>query len=756
MKRNGFMRTIAIGLAVAIMLSGCTGKDNVSGQMTTENISPTESTEFHFLEEKQASWKDNTLDDMRAVFNLPVKRTQAEGEKAGAGRTGHMVCEGGCVLFKNHLMGYGKDWSGVNGITPEGKGFSCRIEAEEDSTENMVDGMGPVSGKDGYAAFRQLYDEEGGCYFYELDKSFQKTSSVLVNLGMDREISEIMGDAKGNFHITYSASNGKNKYLILSSEGEVVFMTEAKGVLSLRAFGEGRVAVCDVERKSDGPGEKIKRFYEADLDSRELRELVFSQKAADKNGTEGMGLYATPVSDNKVLWCTLIGLYSYDTRDGEVRLLYQWSNHGMLPIAFDCVTTTSDRFVEVLYRDAEGQKYLFLKPTGEREPMSSIIFAVSPDHENRFLSAAAYFNGQYPTYNVTIQTDWDETSLLTQLGTGNGPVIVDTALTGFEDLINLWQPLDGFMEQSGLMQKLLPETMNFGKIGDVTYGIVRDFRIETLVVSNDGPTDWNYKEFLDVAEKFRAAPITHWYGDGIADRRQKYFDLLKNGIGDNYYFDVNTGEMIFGTKEFDRVLRLSERAKKCPPAENGEAIRDGEALCEIVDVYGIQDVISLRKRLEANGERVIGYPTADGARNLLIAGEPIAIRSTATEEEKQIAYTFLKYVLSRESYEAISNGYIPVRMDALEDKFDQYENTLSTLAEGGGAAKYGMPELDREKDLSFLSDLIDNGTVKKSFPKSLQKVFDEELEDYLAGRIDGKALGNHLSSRVWLYLEESR
>ncbi len=65
-----------------------------------------------------------------------------------------------------------------------------------------------------------------------------------------------------------------------------------------------------------------------------------------------------------------------------------------------------------------------------------------------------------------------------------------------------------------------------------------------------------------------------------------------------------------------------------------------------------------------------------------------------------------------------------------------------------------MPMLEWDKDVPFLEGLIENGVVKKSFPTGLQKVFDEELGDYLTGRIDGKALDNHLKSRVWLYLEE--
>ncbi len=160
--------------------------------------------------------------------------------------------------------------------------------------------------------------------------------------------------------------------------------------------------------------------------------------------------------------------------------------------------------------------------------------------------------------------------------------------------------------------------------------------------------------------------------------------------------------------------------------------------------------------MEARGEVAIGYPTKDGARNLLVAGAPIAIRSTATDEEKKIAYTFLMQVLSRDAYTAMSGGDFPVRKDALEDKFENYKVTVSQLKTGGVGPGLDLPELDEEKDKVFLDELIKHGTVQKSFPVGLQKVFDEEFGDYLAGRIDGQALDNHLKNRVWLYLEESK
>ncbi len=101
-------------------------------------------------------------------------------------------------------------------------------------------------------------------------------------------------------------------------------------------------------------------------------------------------------------------------------------------------------------------------------------------------------------------------------------------------------------------------------------------------------------------------------------------------------------------------------------------------------------------------------------------------------------------------------SFLPVRKDVLTDMFARYQATAEQDAEFGIYNPEVMPELDWDKDVKFLNNLIDKGVVKKTFPAGLQKVFDEELGDYLNGRIDEKALTNHLKSRVWLYLEEMK
>ena len=741
-------------LVISLLLCACNGK-SVSGdnQGQTKSEDTKESQEIHFLEEVDIIREDNTLDEMYAVLNLPLKSMQIpEGANWAYGK--NYVCETGCVRVRKYRMDSG-NWSEVSIVTPEGEEKVWKSNADINSS-NKQDYLriGTISGKNGYVAL-EAYEQNGIRCNYQiciLDENFRKTNYVSAELSNVTKSSpadiEIMGDVNGCIHLIYYGSDSLRKYAVISQDGKVILEGAGEKELSLCSYAKGEVALREAKALKTG---WECWFFKADIETGTLKELAVSKDEGVRNKMAGFVLYASLVSEYRMALCKSDGLYLCDSREGKSKLIYKWSNHGMMIPTIKGMMAMSDGRIGILYEDANGLNYLVLQTTSEKKEITSITFAVSSDKKESYLLAAAYFNKRYPAYNVNVTDEWDEISLLTKLGAGDGPVLIDTALTGFEDLEKLWQPLDGFLEQTGLTEQLLPEALNFGKIGNAQYGIVRSFYIRTLVVSGQGPDYWDYESFLKALEETQgAAPFSYWYFDRTGDRREAFFDILSNGINDSYLLNLEEGSTIFGTTAFDRVVKLSENAKKCQPAENGKALRNGKALCEVVDLRGIQNVVELRMRMEANGERAIGYPTKEGAKHFLVADHPITMRVTATDEEKEIAYTFLKLLLSKDGLTSTYAGSFYVRKDTLDEQFENYELTVKANE------SLNLPALDREKDTLLLNELIQDSTPKKSFPSSLQKVFDEEFGDYLSGRIDGKALSEHLKSRVTLWLQENR
>ena len=744
-------RWIMLILWMAITFAGC------SGRKAETNSETSETTQFEFLESGEMVWEDNKTDDLYAVINLPTKTVTAEGELEG-GSSCIFVGEGGYVNYKNHIFNKDQDsWSGVNGVSAQGTEFSRKIVVDQERKGTQIHELGPVSGKNGYVACYYAFLMDGAdreYAFYELDGNFQSMRQLKVKLKNNIILYSLMGDAEGNFHLTYQKSSGKYVYAVLSREGEEIFSADVEHTPRLCAYGKGEVALCD-EQTSDSSAME-RRFYRANLNDGVLTELACSKDEAIRKKMGDYVFSAAPVSETVIAWCDQMGIYYRDVQKNETWIAYRWTNHGIKPLWIDDLTVLENGDVGLCFQDENGRNYVLLQPTEEKEELASITMAVSPHYVQTYLNMAALFHKYYPKYVIEIKDDYDELSLMTQLGAGNGPVLIDTELTGFDNLQNLWQPLDGFLEQSGLTEELYPEALEFGKINGVTYGIVKDFRIETLLVPKSGPEDWDYEGFLKALENFKGAALTYWAMEASADMRERYFDVFKNSMDDSYYFDLETGSVVFGTPEFERALKLSEKARKCPPADDGKALQNGSALCEHVDVLAFSQVIRLRRRLQENGERAIGYPMSEGARHRLIARNPVAMRSTATEEEKLIGYTFLRFMLSEEALKTPENGYLSVRKDVLEYQFHQYEESIILRKENGIYDPGFMPELEWDEDMQFYLDVIKNGKVVKPFPASIERVFDEEFDDYLSGRIDGKALAEHLKSRVTLYLEESK
>lgn len=747
MKKNP--RIVMAALAVVLMFSGCGAKNESEGnQLNDKEVTPS-TLNYEFIEEEQFAWKDNSLDELQAVFNLPLEAVKAEGEMNG-GAVRYFACENGIVRFKNHLNVLPKNsWSGASGIDNHGQVFSEKIEIDSEKFGTQVDELGSVAGSTDYVA----YDFEMGegkevveQSFYRLNDRFELIGSVQVKELFDYQVTDIAGDAKGDYHALVRGSHG-SYYVIYSPDGEKLFESSVNDGARFRVLDDGSVLVLQ-DIFENGMLEKYS-FAEADVENKVLKEIaeLDSQKISDFTGT------LAAKSRNEIVWCNSEGIYICNEKGEEARRVYLWANHGISFLGITNIFAKADGTIGLIYQDDGGFNGLWLKPTLEEVEIQRITFATSSWRKDDYVEAVTAFNRMYPSYNIEIKDDYEEVTLRTQLGAGTGPVLVDTSLTGFDGLKKLWQPLNSFLEETGLADELIPQATEFGKIDGETYGIVTAYTIDLLITKDKSFADWNYEGFLDAAEKFDGATFVYEYDYGITDRRSSFFSALSNGLNDNLYFDLEDNSMIFGTPAFERVLKIAEKAKECPLYADGLTLKNGEALCEIYSVSNISSLTALRKRIE-NGDYAVGYPTKNGAKYLLWAKQPITIRCTATEEEKKIAYSFLKMILSHDIAEKECSGpygrLLSVRKDILKDQMDYYNAVFKYNKDFNP----DLVELDREKDEALFEELLSNAVPLHKFPADLQNVFDEEFDEYLNGEIPADLLDSRLKSRIGLYLDE--
>lgn len=306
--------------------------------------------------------KNNHQEVMHAVVDHAIEFVHPDGALDG-GKACIFVCEGGCILFKNHLFeDYAKNWSGITGVTTMGEAISLKICMEPEHEGLQVHEIGPVSGRKGYVACRYVFKDgkPSEYWIYELDEKFSEIRRIQARLAMSELFEYMMEDANGYFHITFWRENNRHSYMIISPEGEMIFesdLGEGPGEIRLCAFGGGRVAVYD----TTFDGNKIDRdFFEADLEKGMLNRIAVLE---DETVREKMseGLFAVSLAgDDEIAWCDLTGIWLYDVGNKEKRLMYEWSKHEMDIHEIYDFFVEGDHSIGLAYADHDGLYYLLL------------------------------------------------------------------------------------------------------------------------------------------------------------------------------------------------------------------------------------------------------------------------------------------------------------------------------------------------------------------------------------------------------------
>lgn len=72
-------------------------------------------------------------------------------------------------------------------------------------------------------------------------------------------------------------------------------------------------------------------FYQADLETGELRKLTTFNSSKFQTKAEKFALDMAMRNAEEVVWCGCEGVYFYNERTKEESLIYKWGNHGISP-----------------------------------------------------------------------------------------------------------------------------------------------------------------------------------------------------------------------------------------------------------------------------------------------------------------------------------------------------------------------------------------------------------------------------------------
>lgn len=701
--------------------------------------------------------QDNSLDAYSAVVNAPLRVEQPKGAINGGGERIFLEASRAC-FFKKHLFEDVDCWDEIAFVTSEGEAGSAHFSWEEQLWD-----VAPVAGTDHYATFDRERKGDGESYRYfltERDEDHKPLREIPLDFLDGADLFEALPvyyalERSGAVHMVWYSGEGRMyQYKLVSPEGESLAEYDQTGFSELVPLYDGRVAFSvSVEiEDEERPGFSQKTLYY--MDAGAGGPLLLSDPTTLLN--EDYIHYITLFDDSTLLYANYNGVYRSGLSGEDPELLYRWENHGIIMPLVRAMQADGEGRVSLIYQNSGGDAcYLCLEPTAEEVEILQLTLAVSPNRKQACQRLAAEFNRQYPGCHIELKDNYDATALLTELGAGKGPVLVDTSLTGFEEKEKLWEPLDTVLGQLGITEELNPSVLEAGKINGTLYGVVTDFGLQTLATALPGIEGWNYDEFLQCIEgRPELEAIFNFYGKDY----RSYFivDLLSHGIDDAYFMDA--GETSFGSSGFHRVLELAE--KYCINEEGvmpGGLMLEGKVLCNRVTINKPEQLAAYRICYGGNA-CFVGYPTKEGSTHFIYSASPLALRRTATAEEKAAAAAFLSFCLSYEGQIQASrdvNFGLSVRRDVLEEQIAAMDEWTDVFVPGFDQVKVG-DDLDVERDREALLDMIDSARTGGYLPAELENILYEELDSYFSGTITEDMLIDHLENRVGLYLDERK
>lgn len=759
------MKKIAICILIAAMfalqLSGC-GVDkkeapNTPATVETGDASNTDQQAgaLEVSTDSNPTGKDNSQDVYSMAINTPLQVEHPANAINGGGEK-ILLGKSRAYHFKKHLFENVEEcWDELSFVTAEGETGS-----ESFDLKNQLWDIGLAAGTDHYVTFDiEAQAGEGDCRYFltergEHHEALREFPLDFLNGSGSSEVETIMSfskfavDSSGTVHLVRQTD--EQQYLLVSPTGELLaeYVPKDGYIEGLISLYDGRVAFW--ETKPDNESQSVRLVLQY-MDAETSQPIVLA--TAEKE------VYCLTLFDEKILlYADQEGVYRSELSGKNPELLYRWSNHGISVLGVPFIQADEEGQIALIYEDNENYNYLCLKPTTEEVEICEITIAVPPYRMSSYRPMVVEFNKRYPRYHVELKSDYDDTALLTELTAGKGPVLIDTLLTGFEEQEQQWEPLDAIMEQLGITEELLPSVLDMGRIHGALYGVVTDFRLRTLITGDSTLKDWDYDAFLQCVEgKPDLEAIFDFYGGDYGT----YFitSFLSHGIDDTYLLDAETRTLNFDSSDFRRALELAK--KYCVREEGvspGTSLLEGKVLCNELTISKPEDFAAYRICYGENAN-YIGYPTKNGAAHFMESGSnPLAIRRTATEEEKEAAIAFISVCLSYEGQIQASrdlNYGLSVRKDVLEEQIAAMTEDTVVDTHGFGRIVLG-DDLNIEQDRTALLDMVDKARPLRYFPMELMNIMSEELEQYFSDTITEELTIDHLKSRVGLYLEEGR
>ncbi len=725
-------------LTLALALSGCGKSDETSQSVSYQDVS---------IEETKSEEPLSDLYSSKFEVEMECVVPDSLTEIAG-GLEERYLGMNGAYYFKKHLIDgddYSQSYDEILGCNSVGLVSSIIRDFE-----HQIMRAGYACDVDGYVGL--AIEESEGKYLYNLAKYDSIGTQVgLIELPFltSEEYKtgyEVASDIDGYWHIaSRNMDNDREYYYVLSPDGELVFSTSSKGYYVPRfiVLPDGHIG-CDIfvsQSINEPLTERKIGIYNSDTN--EFNEISIP---------DALGTYAVNLTDGeRIVYANYEGIVISDISLNNPVILYSWESNGIHFMNSEAVCLKDNEIL--VYYVTEERKHIYRKLTKATQELnvSEITLAVSAGDKRKYSEIVSDFNQANSTFRIVLKDDYDGNSLATQLIAGNGPVLLDTDLTGFEDKKNYFVPLKSIYDELGLTEYMSPAAVTLGSIDGEVYGVVTDCSIETAVTCRDD-LSFDYESFIKSVE-------SHSEIKTIASADYDEYSLavwfLDHGIEDSYYIDKDENGYRVNEKNIINAIDFVEKYRPKADDNPENSVRAGEDACRAIYIAKPEELV-IYKMVYGDNASFIGHPGKDGATNLLYSHSTLAVRASATKTEKDIAITFLKYLMSRDVQLKMSKhsdyGFSS-RLDVLEQQINSIEKGQIV-----SLPYYGDIEIKEDVDKDYLRDMIlsitENAVSSSLEMNDYKSILSEEFKAYFEGQISKEKVADNISHRVKIYLDE--
>ena len=510
----------------------------------------------------------------------------------------------------------------------------------------------------------------------------------------------------------------------------------------------------------------------------DIKAKKLGKKVAEMNGYMP---YNYCIDANDTLWYSNeTSLLSYNLKTKERKEILNWIDYDITVDSVRMLMVREDgsivTCIETLSQEQLMYEVAVFKEIDEPLNDKTIITYATFGADTEIMEAIVRFNKNNEEYRVQVVDYYDEENYEDAWNKYNQAILEE----GFADVVNVGWANYEMMVEKGLYADLnvymnsdtdinredyFENILAAYDISGKLYAMPVSFTISTLVGKEKM---WGNKETIsieDVKTIMADMPKDAIIMDGMT-RMEFMFFMMQGSL--SKFIDWESGECNFNSDEFIEIMNLSKDFPKKSDwdiwgSENVDKFRQDKVLlydCELSEMSEYQ----LTNKLLGDEIVALGYPGANGG---LIQTEGSLLAISKSSENKEIAWEFVKSMISEEAQSNYIYYSIPIHKGAFDKQLESAMEKEYYVDENGKEVEiskmiYGYGDLEIEvfaatkEEAEIYKKIVEGATTLASYDQQIMTIVEEEMEFFWNKKKNAEEVSSIIQNRVEIYVRERK